>query len=155
MNRRQQTIPLGCNGARAGKPEAARPPEAHGPPPLIKSAAPFARRCRFGRALAGARITGEDASGQAEGAPPGPGGISATGRQPGPLPEARQRTGVGRCRHAVSPAPSAGNPRRHTPPVTASVRANRVVISRQAAWHPRGHATVGAGYMGNFLQMMV
>ena len=29
----------------------------YGPPPLIKSAAPFARRCRFGRALAGARIT--------------------------------------------------------------------------------------------------
>jgi len=31
--------------------------------------------------------------------------LAAGRRQPGPLPLARQRTGAGRCRHAVSPAP--------------------------------------------------
>jgi len=40
-------------------------------------------------------------------------GVLAAGRrQPGPLPLARQRTGAGRCRHAVSPAPA----RRRSPP---------------------------------------
>jgi len=34
------------------------------------------------------------------------GALSAAGRQPGPLPPALPRTGAGRCRHAVSPAPA-------------------------------------------------
>ncbi len=76
----------------------------YGPPPLIKSAAPFARRCRFGRALAGARITGEDASGQAEGPPPGPGGISATGATAWPATSSATA-------HRHGPLPPRGQPR--------------------------------------------
>jgi hypothetical protein len=52
---------------------------------------------------------------RAGGPPPGQGWngpLAAGGRQPGPPPLARQRTGAGRCRHAVSPAPA----RRRSPP---------------------------------------
>ena len=34
------------------------------------------------------------------------GALAAAGRQPGPPPLARRRTGAGHCRHAVSPAPA-------------------------------------------------
>src|SRR5215469_7588901 len=68
--------------------------------------------------------------------PPRPGwkgARAAGGRQPVPLPLARQRTGAGRCRHAVTPAPARGGPRRHAPPVTAPARANRAVLPRRAS----------------------
>ena len=65
--------------------------------------------------------------------PDGTGNLAAGGRQPGPLPLARQRTGAGRCRSAVSPAPAAGGPRRHAPPVTAPARAAGRVLPRRAS----------------------
>src|SRR6266568_1327760 len=40
------------------------------------------------------------------------GSLAAVGRQLGPLPLARQRTGAGRCRRAVTPHPQPGGPRR-------------------------------------------
>jgi hypothetical protein len=41
------------------------------------------------------------------------GSLAAGGRQLGPLPLARQRTGAGRCRRAVTPHPPRGGPRRY------------------------------------------
>jgi hypothetical protein len=43
------------------------------------------------------------------------GTLAASGRQAGSAPLARERTGAGRCRHAVSPTPAPGGPRRHDP----------------------------------------
>jgi hypothetical protein len=51
------------------------------------------------------------------------GALAAVGRQPGPPPLARSRTGAGRRRHAVSPAPVRWRSRRHALPVTAPARA--------------------------------
>jgi len=72
------------------------------------------------------------------------GALAVGGRQPGPLPLARQRTGAGRCRHAVSPAPARWRP----PPSrtcggTTPTRAGRAVLPRRAILSPRNQAPAG------------
>jgi hypothetical protein len=97
------------------------------------------------------------------GGPPsgqGEGTLAAGRRQLGPLPLARRRTGAGRCRHAVSPAPARWQSPPSRNPGDCAARTGRAVLPRQAlcrrvkgapmppdaiAWHPLGTATTRAG----------
>ena len=82
----------------------------------------------------GERVNGREARRRGQGWKGHP---SAGGRQPGPLPLARQRTGAGRCRHAVSPAPARRRSSPSRTPVTAPARASRAVLPRRATLTPR------------------
>jgi len=104
----------------------------------LRPAAPCQARCSvrakvaaFGRALgrgADHRRGGEWTSGKPAAEGRGEGALAVVGRQLGPLPLARQRTGAGRCRQAVSPAPARWRSPPSRTPVGAPARTGRVVF---------------------------
>jgi hypothetical protein len=89
-------------------------------------------RSRSEPAAARAR-TGRGTSGRPAAGPGWKGALTAAGRQPGPLPLTRQRTGTGRCRHAVSSA----TVRWRSPPSRTygdrTCKSSRAVLPRRAS----------------------
>jgi hypothetical protein len=72
-------------------------------------------------------------------------GLAVGRRQPGPPPLARPRTGAGRCRHAVSPAPARlRSPAATHPSVIVPARVSRAVLPRRAILSPRKLPVKGA-----------
>lgn len=66
------------------------------------------------------------------------GGVSLLGgRQLGPLPLARQCTGAGRCRRAVTPSQQPGGPRRYAPWVIETCKNSQAVLPAPGIMSPR------------------
>ncbi len=80
------------------------------------------------------------------------GSLAGMGRQLGPLPLARQRTGAGRCRRAVTPHPPPGGPHRYAPRVAAPARAAGPSSSRRASCR-RAKITVKSAPYDRVLRM--